>query len=437
MKKLLPLLLLWLLANNLEAQNMYFPPLTGTTWQTITPAELGWCEDSIPALIDYVGENNSKAFLLLKDGKMVIENYYGTFTRDSLWYWASAGKSLTGFMVGMAQEQGLLNINNPSSNYLGTGWTNETPQQESQITVRNQLTMTSGLDDGVNSPDCTIDTCLIYKADAGTRWAYHNAPYTLLDGVMEGATGNTVNQFYSNNVRTRLGMGFSAYIQTGENNVMYSTARAFARFGLMILNRGVWNQDTLMHDMDYFDAMTNTSQNLNLSYGYLWWLNGKASYMLPGSQLVIPGSLMSNAPADMFSALGKNCQYLNVVPSKGIVLVRMGNDPNGLGGLVPTVLDNEIWRRLNLIMCDIPTSINPSEKELSFKVFPNPTSDRIQVQTSDLSNVELLELVDLQGRILAKSNTNELSVLAICSGNYFLRITGNKSVSVKKIQVTR
>jgi CubicO group peptidase (beta-lactamase class C family) len=436
MKKLLTLLLLWL-ASNLEAQNVYFPPLTGTTWQTITPAELGWCEDSIPALIDYVGENNSKAFLLLKDGKMVIENYYGTFTRDSLWYWASAGKSLTGFMVGMAQEQGMLNINNPSSNYLGTGWTNETLEQEAQITVRNQLSMTSGLDDDVDSPDCTIDTCLVYAADPGTRWAYHNAPYTLLDGVMEGATGNTINQFYSANVRTRLGMGFSAYIQTGYNNVMYSSARAFARFGLMVLNRGVWNQDTLMHDLSYFDAMTNTSQNLNLSYGYLWWLNGKASFMLPGSQLVIPGSLMPNAPDDMFSALGKNCQYLNVVPSKGIVLVRMGNAPNGLGGLVPTVLDNEIWRRLNIIMCENPTALDQSHEQMNFNVFPNPSSDRIQVEASDLSKVELLELVDLQGRILATSNTNELSVLNISSGNYFLRVTGKKGVSVKKMQVTR
>jgi hypothetical protein len=192
-----------------------------------------------------------------------------------------------------------------------------------------------------------------------------------------------------------------------------------------------------MHDMAYFDSMTNTSQNLNLSYGYLWWLNGKASFMLPGSQLVIPGSLMPNAPDDMFSALGKNCQYLNVVPSKGIVLVRMGNDPNGLGGLVPTVLDNEIWRRLNLIMCENPTSLETAQEQVSFTVFPNPTNERIQVQTSDLSKVELLELVDLQGRTLSTSNTNELSVLDVSSGSYFLRITGQKGISVMKIQVNR
>ena len=90
-------------------------------------------------------------------------------------------------------------------------------------------------DDFVN-PDCTSDTCLEYLADAGSRWAYHNAPYTLLDEVISGASGSTINQFYNTRVRNRIGMGTSAYIPSGDNNVMFSTARAMARFGLMILN---------------------------------------------------------------------------------------------------------------------------------------------------------------------------------------------------------
>ncbi len=435
MKKIFTLLLVWF-ATSSNAQSLYFPPIIGPNWDTISPTELGWCTDSIQSLIDYVGDNNSKSFLILKDGKIALEAYYGTFTRDSLWYWASAGKSLTGFMVGMAQEQGFLNIHNPSSNYLGTGWTNETPQQEVNITVLNQLTMTSGLNDGVPEPDCTMDTCLEYLADAGTRWAYHNAPYTLLDGVMAGATGNTVNQFYNANVRSRLGMGFSAYIMTGSNNVMYSTTRAFARFGLTILNRGVWNQDTLLHDMSYFDAMTNTSQNYNLSYGYLWWLNGKSSYMLPGSQLVIPGSLMPNAPDDMISALGKNCQYLNVVPSKGIVLVRMGNDPNGLGGLVPTVLDNEIWRRLNGIMCEQPSSINTLNLKKP-RVYPNPAEESMHIECSEGEKFISYKLIDLLGKIHLVGNTTEMNTSALSRGIYTLIIETNQGITFQKVQCGR
>lgn len=305
-------------------------------------------------------------------------------------------KILNQFLVGLAQEEELLSIDDLSSNYLGAGWTSCSPEQESQIRIRNQLSMTSGLNDDFVNPDCTSDTCLEYLADAGSRWAYHNAPYTLLDGVISGASGITLNQFYNTRVRNRIGMGTSAFIPSGDNNVMYSTARAMARFGLMILNRGVWNQDTLMHDMGYFDAMIDSSQSLNPSYGYLWWLNGKSSFMLPSSQISFPGWLLPEAPADLVSGVGKYCQYVNVVPSMNLVLVRMGMDPNGIGSLVPTVLNNEIWRRLNGIMCSI-TQILPSEKKIP-TIFPNPVSDFLQIQLE--TNQEKLDyqLFDLQGR---------------------------------------
>jgi CubicO group peptidase (beta-lactamase class C family) len=97
---------------------IYFPPTTGNNWQTTTPAELGWCEDQLPELISFLESNNTKAFLVLKNGRIVIENYFGTFTQDSLWYWASAGKTLTSYLVGIAQQNGQLSINDLSSSYL-------------------------------------------------------------------------------------------------------------------------------------------------------------------------------------------------------------------------------------------------------------------------------------------------------------------------------
>ena len=55
---------------------------------------------------------------LLKDGKIVLEKYYDNFTMDSLWYWASAGKTVTSFMTGIAQQEGHLNISDTTSQYL-------------------------------------------------------------------------------------------------------------------------------------------------------------------------------------------------------------------------------------------------------------------------------------------------------------------------------
>jgi CubicO group peptidase (beta-lactamase class C family) len=430
--KLLSIFLL-VFSSSAFSQTLYFPPLTGSNWDTLSNQELGWCNDSLQSLIDYVGDNNSKAFIILKDGKIALEKYYGTFTKDSLWFWASAGKSLTSFLVGMAQEEGLLSIDDLSSNYLGTGWTSCSPLQESLIRVRNQLSMTSGLNDDFVNPDCTSDTCLEYLADAGSRWAYHNAPYTLLDGVISDASGITLNQFYNTRVRNRIGMGTSAFIPSGDNNVMYSTARAMARFGLMILNRGVWNQDTLMHDTDYFDAMLNSSQSLNPSYGYLWWLNGKSSFLLPGSQISFPGWLLPEAPADLVSGVGKFCQYVNVVPSMNLVLVRMGMDPNGVGSLVPTVLNNEIWRRLNNIQCSV-TQIPSNEKD-SPTIYPNPVSDILQIQQETQEEKLEYQLFDLQGRQIVAGNSTTINVQQIHSGIYLLKITTPKGFSNHTISI--
>jgi CubicO group peptidase (beta-lactamase class C family) len=111
--------------------------------------------------------------------------------------------------------------------------------------------MTSGLDDGVPDHFCTLDTCLIYKADAGTRWAYHNGPYTLLDEVVEQATGQTLNAYTTQKLKNPTGMT-GAFVPVGYNNVYFSNARSMARFGLLMLNQGNWNGNPIMTDQAYF-----------------------------------------------------------------------------------------------------------------------------------------------------------------------------------------
>ena len=94
--------------------------------------------------------------------------------------------------------------------------------------------------------------------------------------------------------------------------------------------------------------MVNTSQDINKSYGYLWWLNGKSSHMLPGLQLEIRKPLSENAPSDMVSGLGKNGQFLNVVPSQNLIVIRMGDNPDN--ALVPAKFLDEMWEKLNRVI---------------------------------------------------------------------------------------
>ncbi len=331
------------------ADSMYFPPNTGAKWEAVTPASLGWNETELTNLYTYLGQKKTRAFIILKNGRMVTERYYNTFTADSNWYWASAGKTMTAFLAGIAQHEGLLNINNKTAQYLGTGWTSLPLAKENLITVRHQLTMTTGLDDGVQpDTDCTLPACLQYKGDAGTRWAYHNAPYTLMDKVVEAATGTTYNNYFQQKVRDKIGMN-GLWIKTGYNNVFYSTPRSMARFGLLLLNKGNWNGAAILADTNYFNAQVNTSQRFNSSYGYLTWLNGKSNYMLPSLQTVFSGSLTPAAPADMYAALGKNDQKIYVVPSIKLVVIRLGDDA-GNGNLALSSFDNEVWGKLKLVM---------------------------------------------------------------------------------------
>lgn len=328
---------------------LYFPPLQSNIWDTVSPASMNWSQFGLTSLDAYLSSVNTKAFIILKNGKIAHEKYFGTFTSDSLWYWASAGKTMTAFMIGIARESGLLQLSDRSSQYLGQGWTSVPLIKENLITIRHQLTMTSGLDDAVSDPDCTLPSCLIYKADAGTRWAYHNAAYTLLDAVIENASGATFNAFFQQKVRNRIGMNGFWFKSPNANNVLFTNARSMARFGLLLLNEGTWDTTRILRDTAYFNQQINTSQNLNLSYGYLTWLNGKSSCMLPGSQTVFPTAIIPEAPADMYAALGKNDQKIYVVPSQKLVVIRMGN-ASGTPQFAVSGFDNELWRRLKTII---------------------------------------------------------------------------------------
>lgn len=324
----------------------YYPPLTGDTWDTKTAASIGWDETKLQEAFDYAASKSTFGLIVLHHGKIVKEQYWNGWDKNTKYYIASAGKSVTALVAGIAQQEGTININNKVSQYLGTGWTSLQLAKENLITVKHQLTMTTGLDDGVPDQDCTTPSCLIYKSDAGTRWAYHNAPYHLVHDLLAAASGKTWNAYCKEKLFDKIGMPGAFWL----NHIMYCTTREAARFGSLTLSKGVWNGVTLLTDPAYYTAMVNTSQTYNLSYGYLWWLNGKASSMAPGSQIVFPISLAPNAPADMFMALGKDDKKIYVIPSLDVVVVRLGDNATGTAALGPSSFDNELWGKFKPAM---------------------------------------------------------------------------------------
>ena len=417
---------------DLNAQQLYFPPLTGTIWDTVSPQSLNWCQSRIDSLYNYLQVKNTKSFIVLKNGKIVLEKYFGTYTSDSAFYWASASKSLASFITGIAQQKNLININNSVSQYLGVGWSSEIPAKENLIKVKDLLQMTSGMEDNPPAPCSNEDSakaCLIYKVDAGTRWAYHTGSYKKVQSVVSAAASQNYNVITNNWLKVKTGMTGIWIDQT-----YYSKARDMARFGLCILNKGIWNADTLLKDQTYFNAMVNSSQSYNPSYGYLWWLNGKPGYLNPGLQFMFNGSLIPNAPNDLFCALGKNDQKIYVVPSSGMVIVRQGNSAEGVTFALST-FDNKLWDYIYKLKCNTALVLSEKVKSESISIYPNPASDIIYLKSNERIKQVILEDVVANSRELHLTNS-EINVAHLKKGIYILKILFiNGQVYNKKIVI--
>lgn len=335
-------------SENHPTEELYFPPKNSDNWATIAPESLGWKTDNLADLYALLNDSGTKAFIILKNGKIAVEWYGNGENSSSNLPWNSAGKTLTAFMMGIAQQEGNLTIDETSQKYLGEHWSSLALEQEQKIKIRNHLTMTTGLDYTVDNIYCYDPECLHYLNEPGTFWYYHNAPYTLTQDIIEGATGKDYKIYFNNSLKDKIGMQ-GAWIKIGYNHIYFSTARSMARFGLLSMNKGIWNGEAILKDQNYFEEMVNTSQNLNKAYGYLWWLNGKSSFRLPGTTEGFDGTLIPEAPRDMYAGLGANDQKLYVSPSKGLVVVRMGDNAEETAfGL--SSYDNELWKKINAVI---------------------------------------------------------------------------------------
>ena len=324
---------------------MYFPATTGTDWETKSPSSLGWNQNALQPLKDYLLEKNSKSFMILVNGRIVMEEYFDGHTSTASWPWNSAGKTLVTATTGIAQQEGLLHINTKVAQYLGTGWTSEPLEKENLITSRHLLTMTSGIND---ESDFIVKANLTYLKDAGVRWSYHNVFQKLMD-VVAAASNQDFESYFNTKMKNKIGMDGS-----WNNGIVFkiynSNTRSMARFGLLALNKGKWKEDQIINE-SFFNESMSTSQNINPAYGYLWWLNGKTSYMVPGGQTVYEGLLVPSAPADMYAAMGADDQRIYVIPSKNMVVIRMGDasdpaNPNfALSGF-----DDALWQKINAVI---------------------------------------------------------------------------------------
>ncbi len=333
------------------AAELYFP---ADQWDTVEPTAVGWDPQRLAAAVEFAMSRRSSGVVILHRGRIMAEKYQDLPPRSiryramlhgrdgngrAIEDVASVQKSVVGFLVGVAQEKGLVKIGDRVHQHLGAGWSKAEPKQEAAITIRHLITMSSGLNERLE-----------FVAEPGTKWKYNTTAYSRSLLAIVAASGRSPNELTGEWLTNHVGMKDSRWVERpwAENaNVaanrygFATTARDLARFGLLILANGKWNDEALLADQQYLQASRSPSQTLNRSYGFLWWLNGQRSAARAARR--VRGPLIPAAPHDLFAAQGALGRKCYVVPSLGLVVTRLGDSPEATGN---PRFDDEFWRLL-------------------------------------------------------------------------------------------
>jgi CubicO group peptidase (beta-lactamase class C family) len=307
-------------------------------WQVVDPAEAGLDPLVLEALAADAAAAGSDCFVVTHDGRIVGEWYWnGTgpdFEREAF----SVTKSITSTLVGIAQDLGVLDIDQPASDFIHE-WRG-TPSEG--VTIRNLLANDSGRFQTAESDYVQMATREADKSayaigleqqhEVGTVWVYNNAAIQVLEEVLERATGSEVGTFAAEHLFGPLGMGSTIDSDEAGNTLTFMGAqmscRDMARFGLLTLRGGEWN-GTQVVSSAWISEATRPSTSLNAGYGLLWWLFGlddDAAPTAPGQGAVPVGS-------DGYAALGLGGQIIAVVPDHDLVVTRLGAPGAGRFGL--------------------------------------------------------------------------------------------------------
>lgn len=291
----------------------------GAEWKMLaSPEQAGWSAKKLSKIRDYVGEIGSTSAMIVQHGVVVAA--WGDVAHNSNLH--SCRKSLLNALIGIAAAQGKINLNDTLEKL---GIDDKPPSLtavEKQATVLDLLQARSG----VYHPAAYETKGMFEQKPSrgshapGTFWYYNNWDFNTLGYIYEQATSTKIFDAFYREIAQPIGMqDFTSrdghYINTPDSRfpayVFDMSARDFARFALLYLHGGKWN-DTQIVPQDWVKASTQPySDAPSGGYGYLWWTGDSAS----GKSQEI------SFPKGSFWAEGHLGQYAVVVPSLDLIVV--------------------------------------------------------------------------------------------------------------------
>ncbi|MFN8437763.1 MAG: serine hydrolase [Cytophagales bacterium] len=280
----------------------------------------------------YLTSLNTAATLVIKNDSVVFEQYWDGYTDSSQTNSFSIAKSMVSLLVGIALNEHKINsLNDPVRKYL--------PEYKhnlgNNVTIKHLLTMSSGLnwDESYKNP-LSMTTEAYYGSDLqslikkiypiqkpGEYFSYKSGDTQILGLMLMKLYNKSLSEILSEKIWKKIGAEHPAYWSLDKENgiekaycCVNTNARDYARLGKLMMNFGVWNNDTIVNKEYITEAITpnglideETKQPIDY-YGYQWWI-------LP---------LYKNHN-DMFYARGVNGQYVIVIPSEKTIIVRLGD----------------------------------------------------------------------------------------------------------------
>lgn len=301
-------------------------------WPTATPEAQAMDASVLEGARTYAFQpgKRTQGVVVTRRGTLVAEWYEDG--RDATSYAASwsMGKSVTSALVGIAIDEGKIpSVTVPMTDYYPQ-WIGS---PRDQIALEHVLHMTSGLDweeiyqvDMANESDVvqlvfTTESPLAYVLDRplrvtpGTTFNYSSGDTLLLSGMLQQATGRPAGEYAQEKLFGKLGIEAAEWwtARTGETLTyccLDMTSRDFARIGLLYMQRGMWDGEQVVPQA-WVDASLSPAPAY-MGYGYQWWLEGRTA-----TDAIIPD--------DLFMANGHDGQYIYVIPSLELVVVRNGH----------------------------------------------------------------------------------------------------------------